>query len=115
MGTPMALRVAALIVDAGGGDINTIRAHFRHYSRRDLTKALQAANALGHIRVGRKGKGDNCPTWWLPGYVPLVKPPKVASVFELGAPRPETAWPVGWMGTVHRPLGTWTEQEELAA
>jgi thioesterase domain-containing protein len=79
-------------------------------SRRDLEKAVAAANAEGWIRVARKAK----PTVWKAGHVPLVKPPKVASVFELGSPRAEGEWPKPWMGTVHRPLGGWNSEESTA-
>jgi uncharacterized protein (DUF433 family) len=105
----LARRVAEVIIDKGEGTIDTLRDTFRHISNRDLEKALSAANALGLIRMARKSR----PTVWMAGRVPLVKPPKVASVWELASPR--DAWPELPQGRVYAPLGGWHSEEAETA
>jgi hypothetical protein len=104
--TTFAFRVAEAVVAQGEATIDTIKSSFGHMSRRDLEKALASAHGKGYIRIARKSR----PTVWMAGRVPLVKPPKVASVWELASPR--DAWPELPQGRVYAPLGGWHSEEE---
>ena len=109
----MSHAVASAVV-AGATNLDKLQEVFPRYHRADLQKALAAASLRGYIRVQRKGKRGK-PTEWREGYVPLHAAPRVASVWELADPRPDTAWPKEpAVRQIHRPLGDWVTEEATA-
>jgi hypothetical protein len=128
----MSLRrlVVEMITEIGGGTVDQImpRLSALGYTRDQAAKALHNAASLnlvwseGSKRAGVK-RGGLCPTVFWPGRNPglsfrqLVRPeerPMVSSVFELGNPKPASAWPKA-QGTVYSPLGGWREEAEEGA
>lgn len=124
----MSLRklVVEMIVERGCGTVDHLmpRLEPMGYTRYQATKALQNASNMGFLWCEPASKRDLRPDDKRPGvYWPgskkadpfalVLKPrkeeprrPMVASVFELGSPRPESEWPMV-RGTPHRPLGEW--------
>lgn len=123
------LKVVEMVVQRGCATEDHLMPHLPGYTRRQVRKALQNAAHLGFLwceaapKRGRRHDAARPSTYW-PGrkeadpLASVLAPrkanaaPMVASVFELGNPRPKAAWPT-FRGVVHRPLGNW--HEEVAA
>lgn len=101
--------VARAVVARGRASVTDLQPQFPGVSVGLLTKALQAANMAGYIRAVKRVR----PTIWGPGFVPLEKLVRVASVWELASPRPPEEWPNTGIGTVYRPLGDWRSEDVL--
>jgi hypothetical protein len=104
-------QVAHIVINENRPTINDVAPCLPRVARADLVRALRDANGYGYLRMIRKGRGPNHPAVYGPGGVPLESLPRVASVWELAAPRPTASWPES-SGTVYRLLG---EEEEEAA
>jgi Fe2+ transport system protein FeoA len=135
----MSLRriVVDMITERGCGTVDHLMPRLASlgFTRDQAIKALHNAKNLGYLwceghppRRGLRNTEARPATYWPgkkkadPMYSQLIpvkqERPRVlvSSVFELGAPRPEEAWPPGWMGTVYRPLGGWhSEEQEVTA
>lgn len=117
--------VVEMILDRGCGNVDHLMPKLTGtYTRKQVLKALSNAQTLGFLwcdvptKAGRKPRGSQPGVYW-PGkkqldplsdkLIELKKDsllPKVASVFELGDPRPEDSFP-RVRGTVYKPLGDW--------
>lgn len=131
----MSLRriVVDMICERGCGTVDHLMPRLASlgFTRDQAIKALHNAKNLGYLwcegRAPKRGlkPTDTRPATYWPGkkrpdpmYAQLIaKRPEpdrvlVSSVFQLGSPLPESDWPKGWMGTTHRPLGSWHSEEE---
>jgi hypothetical protein len=108
----LARAVADEVISAGMSTVQDLQPKFPRVAYMDLLKAAHNAHQSGFIRVAKRGRGKAHPTVWEAGRVPVQPRLKVASVFELGNPKPETAWPKA-NGTVYRPLGGWSLESDV--
>lgn len=117
MGAPpkaLSTLMAKAVLSRGVATIDDLQRQFPEYTRDQLQKALTNAKGrglIGHVKrgVSRGRHGGNEPSvWGAPGPKPQPMP-RVASVWELGSPRPASAWPEG-VGRKFTPLGGWNEE-----
>lgn len=118
MTATVALRklVAEIVSARGSATADHIQLAFPHLTRRQIVNALCDARKEGHIHLAKKGRGPGHPGLWKPGgrtEAGIEPVRRVSSVFQLGNPLPESDWPKGWIGQVHRPLGEWNSTEEV--
>lgn len=129
----MSLRriVTDMILERGTGTVDDLMPRLAGlgYTRDQAIKALHNAKSLGFLACdGAKPKRGVRPDEMRPAiygppkpqagklFAQLVKKKEerifVSSVFQLGNPLPESDWPKGWIGQVHRPLGEWNSADE---
>lgn len=109
--------VAQMVKDRGEASVDHLMPELPGFTRRQVIGALQ--NAAQRELIESCGK-SGLPA---PGKRPALyrvrtapkkakpTPTRVSSVFELGNPKPEAAWPKA-SGRVYQPLGPWRSEEE---
>jgi hypothetical protein len=129
----MSLRyqVIKMITERGCGHVDNLMPDLAEhgYTREQVIQALQNAAYIGKLwtdgKSGQPGvaRKDKRPSVYWPGKKPaamfaqLVKPSKpervlIASAWDWGTPKPESAWPKGWEGRVFKLAGLMDEDEE---
>jgi hypothetical protein len=128
----MSLRylVIKMITERGCGHVDNLMPELAEhgYTRKQVIQALQNAAYIGKLwtdgKSGQPGvaRKDKRPSVYWPGKRPaamfaqLVKPSKpervlIASAWDWGTPKPESAWPKDLPGTTYTPLGPWHSKE----
>jgi hypothetical protein len=120
--------VVDMITERGCGTVDHLMPDLSQlgFTRLQVIKALHNAREAGslwceHIRRAGMGRATARPAVYWPGkkpvsmYAQLQKPgarQPVASVWELGTPKPDDAWPKEMKpGTTYTPLGPWHSKE----
>jgi hypothetical protein len=128
----MSLRYMVIekIKERGCGNVDHLMPELSQhgYTRKQVIQALQNAAYIGKLwtdgKSGQPGvaRKDKRPSVYWPGKKPaamfaqLVKPSKpervlIASAWDWGTPKPESAWPKGWQGQVFKLAGLMDEDE----
>lgn len=110
--------VTQMVKERGEASVDHLLPDLPGFTRSQVIGALQ--NAAHREQIESCGKSDvpvrgKRPALYRVRTTKKKAPPKVcivSSVFELGSPKPESAWPKA-SGVVYQPLGPWRSEEEF--